>query len=312
MTQSPAGSYSQETMQPHLIHIGFPKCASTFLQQWFAAHPQIAYKPGGLAGRYSVFDLIQEVIEGTGEERCRVTSAEQLSVPRDPSNYGFVDATDNALQHERTAALCDRLARMYPDALILMVTRNHTDLLRSGYSQMIRQGSDLSAADLLAISAKLALEMNDFDLVLRTYRDLFGGRVLALPYELLVADRREFLAQIERFIGVDPFDIAAEKVNPSLSEEELYWYPRMGRFLRRFPQPWIARKLLGLHRRMIALGGWKPLLPVLRLLGQRPAKSVSEFDWAPAIDADKVCPELLREAIYAPYRELYRGVRGVA
>jgi len=25
----------------HLIHIGFPKCASTFLQEWFAAHPQV-------------------------------------------------------------------------------------------------------------------------------------------------------------------------------------------------------------------------------------------------------------------------------
>ena len=66
---------------PHVIHIGFPKCASTYLQQWFAAHPQIAYRPGGLAGMYNIYDLIASVLEKSGGARCAVTSAEQISAP---------------------------------------------------------------------------------------------------------------------------------------------------------------------------------------------------------------------------------------
>ena len=45
------------TSRPHLIHIGFPKAASTFLQHWFDRHPEIAYRPGGLAGMHTVYDL---------------------------------------------------------------------------------------------------------------------------------------------------------------------------------------------------------------------------------------------------------------
>jgi hypothetical protein len=34
----------------HLIHIGYPKAGSTFLQESFASHPELAYRKGAIAG----------------------------------------------------------------------------------------------------------------------------------------------------------------------------------------------------------------------------------------------------------------------
>jgi|GEM_PF-5080405 len=44
-------------MRGHLIHIGFPKSGSTFLQEWFRQHPQLFYAPGGLGGFYNVYEI---------------------------------------------------------------------------------------------------------------------------------------------------------------------------------------------------------------------------------------------------------------
>jgi hypothetical protein len=34
----------------HLIHIGYAKAGSKFLQRWFEAHPDLAYRTAGLGG----------------------------------------------------------------------------------------------------------------------------------------------------------------------------------------------------------------------------------------------------------------------
>src|SRR3954467_7065515 len=68
-------------MTRHLIHIGFPKAGSTFLQHWFAAHPQIAYAKGGNAGIEGAFAIVDAALSPAAPQRWRVTSAEALTAP---------------------------------------------------------------------------------------------------------------------------------------------------------------------------------------------------------------------------------------
>lgn len=293
---------------PHLIHIGFPKCASTFLQGWFAAHPQLAYKPGGWGGMYGAYDLIAEVLCDPRLALCRVTSVEDLSVPTDLSGLDDPNAFSGDVRRHRMSRICEELAELFPKAKILMITRNQADMAISGYSQIIKQGGSMgdAAYGRFVIENFRSRDSIDYDLTLQLYREKFGGRILALPYELLVDDRRAFLAQIADFMRVDQFDLAAGRVNESLDAEQLYWYPRISRLLQRAPSNWLRCKLVALHVRMIRLGAWRPLLNLLKIVTGK--KGLSRFlspDILRKFEID--CEELLRLEPYASYRELYRG-----
>lgn len=298
-------------MPAHLIHIGFPKCASTFLQHWFADHPQIAYEGGLFGGVHSAYALIADVLAPTDAVVCRVTSAEELSDPRARATFSEAQVTPLALRHAWMEKVCLELAALFPNARILMITRNQADLVVSGYSQFVKMGGHIRDTDLEKILGPGLRHLHpfDFDLVLSVYRAHFAGRVLALPFEMLVADRQAFLDTIADFMGVDRHDIAVGRVNESLDAEELYWYPRISGLLRSVPTQRLRRKLVSIHCRLIITGGWRPLLNLLKqVVG--PRASIPSLP--PAVLEKLVidCEELLKLEHYAPYRALYRGSAG--
>lgn len=293
--------------KPHLIHIGFPKCASTYLQAWFEAHPQIAYKPGGLGGLHSVFDLVEAVTGSGPDHRCRVTSTELLSCPRDPASFGSTDPASIGNLRLKAERACRELAALYPNAHILVVTRGVADVLRSSYSELVRNGAAVLWSEMEAYdrSAYGAVQGFDYDHCIACYRRHFGDRVLVLPHELLVDDRSAFLGAIEELMGLDRFEPGDERHNPSLSAEELYWYPRIARMLRKFPAASVRRRLDSLHRAMIRSGRWKPVLRLLRLLhGKRETRPHVSSDLLRYLSAGGA--RLAEEDRFEAYRELYR------
>lgn len=103
----------------------------------------------------------------------------------------------------------DRLARVLPDAKVLIVLREQRDLVRSLWLQYVRIGGPASLADYLR-----APEPGDhrapcfdpaflrFDRLVENLDRRFGrDRVLAIPYDRLRRDPREFLARIAAFLG---------------------------------------------------------------------------------------------------------------
>lgn len=292
---------------PHVIHIGFPKCASTYLQQWFAAHPQIAYRPGGLAGMYNIYDLIASVLEKSGGARCAVTSAEQISAPVDPASFGGFAMDKAANFRSSIEDVCAKLAVTFPGACILMITRNHTDVLKSSYSELVSHGRlefDNEAAMFNSQNLKAAAPF-DYDHILELYSQHFAGRVLALPYELLVDHEAGFLRHVAQFLDVDAFNPPIGKVNSGLSEDELYYYPRIGTVLRHFALTGLLyRGLSKLHRVMISRGGWKPLIAVMAR-SKKPRKNDMSVTTDMLNNMAGNCKMLVKSEIYAPYRELY-------
>jgi hypothetical protein len=64
----------------HLIHIGYPKAGSTFLQAWFEQHPELCYAPGGLGGFYNIYEICRP-----SGRACKyfVTSFEGIATPHE-------------------------------------------------------------------------------------------------------------------------------------------------------------------------------------------------------------------------------------
>lgn len=229
-------------MTRHLLHVGYPKTGSTFLQRWFEAHPQLSYVEGGIGGFRDVYSIARDNAVPHDPPLYRVTSAEVLTAP-------IPDAGKAVVDYERVfdvpvaiaqLQVCSTLAGLFPNATVLIVTRGFRSMILSTLSQYVRTGGEL---DLLEMVRKANEERDprflqswDYDTLIAAYRHAFGAdSVFVLPYELLRDDAGAFIRTLAARLGVDPFPTGKDRLNESLSPVELYWYPRLTRVLRRLP-----------------------------------------------------------------------------
>jgi hypothetical protein len=294
-------------MTGHLIHIGYPKSGSNALRRWFARHPQLAFREGGIAGLDNVYALSRQAYAPPAEARWRVTSSEGLASPtpfvgKAAADYDIL--TPEALRdaQERAAKL---LAELFPNATILMVTRGFRSSALSSYSQFVRMGGVTDFDTYQRTRSLYAIE--NYDRVLGYYRAAFGAdRVIAMPYELLRDDAKAFMSALEARLGLNHAPLAMDRVNESLSPEELYWYPRLTRLVRALP----IGGALGerLHRAYLraAFGNRaRPLISLLRRL--RPhGRITAAMVAAEHLEGFHGTAETLRDSpLYSSYLEDY-------
>jgi len=302
-------------MAQHLIHIGYPKAGSTFLQTWFEGHPQLRYAPGGLGGFHSVYEIARQ---SDTVHKYLVTSFEGLSTPHESAGGVRLDFGGAVPEREdrvkdNQAVVCSVLKSLYSSSRVLIVTRGFKGMIISAYSQSVRMGARLH---LNGMCQKLAERLQDetqhyydYDYLIRLYGEAFGeDNLLLLPYELLRDDQDKFLAILEEKLGLEHAEIKLERANPSLSPEELYWYPvissmvsasaarlGMARFKRFYS--WYVGKTLDNRLR--------PLIKVLQRL--RPDRRISEADFP--VDILRYCEgkatRLKDHPLYAPYASEY-------
>lgn len=220
----------------HLIHPGFAKAGSTFLQEWFSRHPRMRFCPHHLGGFRDVFELAETARDVDAEPwRYYVTSNELLgsggSIPHGCPLFAFRMLADADLRAGQRS-VCAILHDEYPQARVLIVTRGFAGIVRSLYSQYVRLGGSREFAGFLARYGPMLEQWLDVDHVVGLYRAAFGDRVLVLPFEWLREDARGFVGAIEAFLELDRVEDAIPGVrNPSLGPAELYWYARASREL---------------------------------------------------------------------------------
>lgn len=223
-------------MTGHLVHVGYAKAGSTFLQNWFAAHPQLAYRKGGIAGFDSVWRMAAEAAVPQPGVRYRVTSYEGLTSPHPDAAGNRFDAEHRSragAAADQTRA-CDMLANLFPAATILIVTRGFRTVIMSAYSQYVRIGGQASLEDLF--SQEDVEHYWRYDDVIQSYRRRFGSAaVIVLPYERLRDDPEAFCQDIETRLGLDHGPVSRDRVNQALSPTELRWYPRLAALANRLP-----------------------------------------------------------------------------
>ncbi|HEX2094154.1 MAG TPA: sulfotransferase [Longimicrobiaceae bacterium] len=302
-------------MPRHLIHVGYPKAGSTFLQEWFRQHPDLCYAPGGLGGFPDVYSLCRLPEK---PYRYYVTSFEGLSTPHRDAGRIRLDWSRSEPEFADPiktdqAKVCDLLRTLYPDSRVLLVTRGFRDLMISGYSQYVRSGGVLHLEGMSRAFAEHArtdaLHYYDFDYLIRLYTEAFGEEsLIVLPYELLRDDRKGFLTVLEEALGLEHVELEIGRVNPSLSPEELYWYPVISRRVAAVAARLGADRFERLYRRYATIPFHNRLRPVIRLLARlKPDRKITESDFPE--DVLRHCvgkATLLRHRpLYAPYAREY-------
>lgn len=193
-----------------LVHVGYHKAASTWLQKSvFCASGGVFAPLADLAG--SIDLLVRphalewsaepvrarlEQVRARSGSRVPVLSNEEFSGNPHAGGFGSVE-------------IAQRLSEVLPDARILIVVRRQPDAILSTYKQFVRRGGTLSPRQYLEPDAshfryrRFRTGHWEYDRLVSLYRRLFGEeRVRVLPFELLRHDQDAFLAEIARFCGV--------------------------------------------------------------------------------------------------------------
>ncbi len=278
----------------HLIHIGYAKAGSTFLQEWFAAHPELAYVKGGFGGFSSIWDVARQGARLQRRVVYRVTSSEQLSVPSARAGIPGHRGDNWGFTAEAQTAVCSTLAGLFPNARILLVTRGFRSVSLSGYSQYVRRGGSRDLESLMRDAVPDDLLWN-YDRVVGLYETAFGGRLIAMPYELLRDDPERFIAELQNELGLSEPGPIPPRMNPSLSAAELRWYPRLSRLVEAVP-------LRGDSRRRL-LDRWVGWTQRNRMA--RPIAVLERLRPSPPIGPSNISDELLE-----PFRGRAETLRG--
>lgn len=204
---------------PPLIHLGFYKAASSWLQKYFFV-PQNGYE-----FVLDAFALHAMLVEPGAEQFDSVRVARTLAeaghsiearglLPVISSESLSGDLLRNGRNRRQNA---DRLKQVVSEARVLLVVREQRQLLRSLYKTMVMSGLPYSIGAMLKRGAgggvsRLDLDFIRFDALAGYYASLYGDEaVLVLPYELFRQDPAQFLQHICRHSGVGwKADIAAE------------------------------------------------------------------------------------------------------
>jgi hypothetical protein len=198
---------------PTLVHIGYHKTGTNWLQEEVFANPSTGYRwLGKRPLSHPVHRLVRDrplefdAAAVREEFEPMVRSAEDagllpvVSFPR-LSGHAFSGGYDSQ-------ELADRLAAVFPDARVLIVIREQRSMIVSAYKQYVPAGGVCTVENFLAADPESRrVPRFDFghfayDRLIRYYQSLFGAdSVRVLPYEQFVRDGRRFVGTIGEFAG---------------------------------------------------------------------------------------------------------------
>jgi hypothetical protein len=206
---------------PTLVHIGYHKTGTTWLQQSGFSYLEgvtVYSRQRLVSGLFH--DLINQ--EKTPAPALLRTLAEQGG----PQLYSDERFSGNLWtgggEAVRTAA---RLHEAFPEGTVLVTVRAQQSIIRSVYAQYVNEGGWVSFDRFLNCDAP-GLHWNPdhfaYDRLISVYHELFSGRVIVLPYELLRTDAVAYLGAVASVLQTR---LTARPnhavVNPSLSGWQL-------------------------------------------------------------------------------------------
>lgn len=212
-----------------LLHIGYVKSGSTYLQEWFASHPAMYYRPKAIAGFYDTesFSFYAEVQKPM--HQYYVLSSEDLSVWKSKGSIINILKPPSFDYRHYQAKLAKTLHSVFPQGKVLIVTRGYSTLLSSMYAEYLKGGGILTFDDMQRTFAKYFAAFLDYNHVVELYRKQFGAEnVVVLPFEMLRDNPASFLKKIEDELGINErYAFKADKVNAAMEWKVLDAYRRV-------------------------------------------------------------------------------------
>lgn len=230
-------------MRTALIHIGYHKTGTTWLQKHVFADAKNGFTP------VHPRTLIDEAFVIVGPFSFDRTAAAEHLRPI----FEKAESTDTVpvISHERLSGhplrgaydaqlIADRLVDTYPQASILVVIREQKAMMLSTYKHhILRTGTRplrrIWEERTLAQrrSAGPTLEVFEYHRLIGYYQKLFGSnRVLVMPFESLMSDPLRFVGQIADLVGLPkPTSVTEERENVALPALALAGVRRLNAFL---------------------------------------------------------------------------------
>jgi hypothetical protein len=222
-------------MKPNLFIIGAPKTGSTSLYHYLADHPQVYMCPDKEPHIFST-ELHTQCLQHHGKLiKFTCTSAQDYeTLFADTDNYKI--AADASTSYLYSTVAAENIHHYNPDAKIIAILRNPTDLLNSWY-HYINYTSEETAASFeqaLALEAErkqdsskipasvwypqriFYRELVQFDQQLQRYYKLFDrDKIKVILTEDMHADAQRSYNEVLSFLQLDPH-------NPDFSRHNVY------------------------------------------------------------------------------------------
>jgi len=212
-------------MSEIFIHIGFPKCASSFLQEnLFSVSEGINYigkNNTGFFDRFKDDEYDISLLKGMVPDN---------DLPTVISSEGLVGIAGLGLKKQREV-FAKRLYRLFPSAKILIVVRRQESVLESLISEWMVHGQT-GRYDVNTLFEKIyrdedysgldyfGLEYFNYKELFSLYCDLFGHKQIKVYlFEEFVQKNNDFMDRISEDIGIDSmalsnFSASRRKLSP--------------------------------------------------------------------------------------------------
>jgi hypothetical protein len=175
------------------LHIGFPKTGTTFLQQnVFGSWPNIVYQND----LWLSYLVLQEPAK-----KYLVSNETLLGRPwnRDPRQpFGWL---------EERKLIIDGLARLFPQATILVSFRKHVGFIESLYAQYLHEGGTVTLDKFFRFDEPRGIihpRELDFGRTIDMITARFGNRVFIFTLEQISGDLNRLLTAMGNLFGEDP------------------------------------------------------------------------------------------------------------
>ncbi|MEP0986900.1 sulfotransferase domain-containing protein [Ekhidna sp.] len=212
-------------MPDRIVHIGYPKTGSTFLQlEVFPSIPGINYVDYRTCVKlFSDLIYLDDLDYDSG--KAALNFAELNGVKPTLYSQEALSGPPFTFKGLNRSSIPVRLKDIGFNKIIVTI-RNQIDIIDSLYRQYIYQGGVMKFADFIDLDRKwnhqlraFNLDYLKFDSLIKCYQEEFGkSNVLILPLELLKEDQTLFLTKLCRFLNVDDLNVdLLGRSNESLS-----------------------------------------------------------------------------------------------
>ena len=291
-----------EAINPNspLIHIGLHKTGTTWLQKNVFGSGQFGFGHWNteLFERRKYRDVWMDYPPDFDAEKLREYFAERLTTPAGvlPVLSSEKFSGNPFFGGYERYDIAHRLAKIFPEARVLICIREQRSIIRSSYFQFINAGGMIGLDDYISgrdtRGPSFRLDHFRYDALLELYRTLFGAEnVLVLAYEELRRDPLSYvnrllsfckLRQIEEF-PVDLLEVVHKSASPTA----------VG-----------IRRRLNLFMRRDYVNGFTPLGSDLgQHVGERICKA---FDWGIFEASNRKVSKAWDEIIEARTADFYR------
>lgn len=292
-----------------LLHVGFPKAGSTFLQKWFKEHPEIYYQPKHIAqGFYNAWQLADDLQHSNRVYENYVLSCEDFMLWQGRPNWYGLTGTGEYDYRIFQQRICETLFSLFPNAKVLLITRGYQTVFSSIYAQYISMGGVQSCEEMMRVNEKMFTTFFDYNYAIDLYRNTFGpGNVVVLPFELLKDNPQKFQAIIEKQFSIkQKFDFTTEKENSSMDVKNLNAYYRTSRFVYQLLKPFPHHLQTKLYLKYCDIIRAKVPHPALQFLASFLRETIQLNGTDSIVSLMKGKAEIFREEeLYQPYLSQY-------